>query len=121
MESLKQITREAEDAAILVDDASAYLRGVVADMDLRSLVVSARHKRADVIFVYHNVAQTPPLLFSLADTIVFFALSDRPEAIKAKLGFEDELYRTALLAISLPKYKWVAYNLNTHSKVTGML
>lgn len=120
LSNLQEIAQISQ-AAVLIDDASAYLRGVVADSDIRSLVVGARHRETDIVFVYHNIAQTPPFLFSLADTIVFFSVTDSKEAIKQKLGFEPALYRTALMAISLPKYKWLAYNLNTHNAIGGML
>ncbi|MCX8113401.1 MAG: hypothetical protein N3E49_09480 [Bacteroidia bacterium] len=100
-----------------MDDASAYLRGVVADHDIRDAVVSARHRAIDLIFVYHNVGQTPPFLFSLADLVIFFKISDSPEAIKSKLGYDPELLKTALHAITLKKYQWTAYNLNTHKRV----
>lgn len=114
--TLQEIPNLSE-AGILVDDASAYLKGVLHEAYVREAVVSSRHKKLHLFFVYHNVAQTPPFLFSLADTVIFFGLTDSKEALKQKLGAFPELYRTALRALSLPKYKYVAYNLNTHKVI----
>lgn len=116
LESLQEIQNLSE-AAILIDDASAYLKGALHEAYVREAVVSSRHKKLHLFFVYHNVAQTPPFLFSLADTVIFFGLTDSKEALKQKLGAFPELYRTALRALSLPKYKYIAYNLNTHKVI----
>lgn len=106
-----------QQAAILVDDASAYLRGAIHEAHIRNAIVSARHKDVDLFFVYHNVAQTPPLLFSLSDTVIFFHLTDSLDALKTKLGFDPDLLKVAQRALFLKPYSWIAFNLNTRKEI----
>lgn len=111
----------ARSAVVLIDDASVELMGALTQSAVREAAVSARHRELILIFVFHNVAQIPPFLISLANYMFFFAITDRDEALRAKLGTHPTLYAAAQRALRLERYQWVGVDLDTGKLIRAQL
>lgn len=79
MERAEKIT----DANLVFEDATGELSGK-AEKNIKRLIVAKRHKRNNLIFLFHSIEDTPPFLFRMSNYIVLFKTGDLLESVERK-------------------------------------
>lgn len=88
------------DHNLIFEDATGYLNGRTAD-DVRKLIVAKRHKRNNILMLFHSISAVPPFIFQLANYIVLFKTADELNTVKSK---KEILVKPFLKLQQQPKY-----------------
>lgn len=88
-EILTTINTHLQNALIVFEDASKYIRRQLSD-DVRSFILDSKQKNLDLIFLFHGFSYVPPEMFRVIDNIVMFRC-DNPEYRKNDIVAFDEV------------------------------
>lgn len=99
---------DRKNCLIVVDDASAYFRGVVPPPIL-SLLVDRRHRAVSAVFVLHSLDQLPPYLVSYVSFFVLHRGQFREKVVTAK--YSPDIARKLIAAQNA-----INRNANFHNK-----
>jgi Cdc6-like AAA superfamily ATPase len=75
--------KNLRDHNIIFEDATGYLKGQTIE-DMRKLIVAKRHKKNNIIMLFHSINSVPPFIFELANYIVLMKTADEASTIKNK-------------------------------------
>lgn len=82
MEKAEKVT----DTNLIFEDATGELSGK-AEKNIKRLIVAKRHRRNNLIFLFHSVEDTPPFLFRMANFIVLFKTGDLVDSLERKAPY----------------------------------
>lgn len=74
---------KATDSNIIFEDATGELGGK-AEKNIKRLIVAKRHRRNNLLFLFHSIQDVPPFLFRMSNFIVLFKTGDLIEAVEKK-------------------------------------
>lgn len=84
-------TKNLENSFIIFEEATIFFNyGRTAD-EVTQLMVQARHRKLNLIFVFHSLLSLPTHLTSLADYILLKRTKDNPTTIERKFKDYEEI------------------------------
>lgn len=81
-----QKAEDVTDTNLIFEDATGELSGK-AEKSIKRLIVAKRHRRNNLIFLFHSIEDTPPFLFRMANYVVLFKTGDLIDSIERKAPY----------------------------------
>jgi DNA helicase HerA-like ATPase len=95
---LKQITErypnglhKITNTTIVFEEATIFFPNTKKSKGIRDLLVSKRHTKNNIIFVFHSLRTVPVEIIELVNFIVLFKTDDREDIINNRFKFNPEI------------------------------
>jgi uridine kinase len=95
---LKQITErhsnglhKINNSTIVFEEATIFFPNTKKSKGIRDLLVSKRHTKNNIIFVFHSLRTVPVEIIELVNFIILFKTDDREDIINSRFKFNPEI------------------------------
>ena len=59
-----------KDTALIVEDATIFIKGDIHNDDLRASIIGCRHRNILLVFLWHSLGRIPPFILEQSDFII---------------------------------------------------